>query len=188
MSILHEKVRAIRIQKGLTQEQVSQALRTTKGNYNRIEKGKVGVSSTKLKQLAELFSMTVDDIHNFLLPESPDLPLIELENLRREAVMLRDKVKDYESLSLLRRETQTFFDIFQELLRALFPEEQNTSITWEDLEREWQQLTSYKAWRGKEADQEELVRQFKSPMGIALQSDFYLVVSRLRASHYFSQQ
>jgi transcriptional regulator with XRE-family HTH domain len=185
MSILHEKVRAIRIQKGLTQEQVSHALKTTKGNYNRIEKGKVGVSSTKLKQLAELFNMTVDDVHNFPLPKPPDLPLIELENLRREVVMLRAQVNQHK---LLIREAKTFFDVLEELLRALFPEEQNACITWQDIEREWQQLTSYKTWRGKKADQEELVRQIKSPMGIALTSDFYLVVIRLRDILYASQQ
>ena len=185
MSILHEKLRAIRTQKGLTQEQVSHALGTTKGNYNRIEKGRVGVSSTKLKQLAELFNMTLDDVHNFPLPKQPDLPLIELEDLRREVIMLRAQVNQHKPLI---REAQTFFDIFQELLRELFPEERNASITWEDIEREWQQLTSYKAWRGKEADQEDLVRHIKSPMGIVLKSDFYIVISRLRASLYASQQ
>jgi transcriptional regulator with XRE-family HTH domain len=91
MENLHQKVKAIRLLKGLTQEQVGQQLGTTKANYNRMEKGYVEISALRLAQLAELFGMTPAAITAFESAEKQAVSRAEQTVLRLEKELLEVK-------------------------------------------------------------------------------------------------
>lgn len=110
MENLHQKVKAIRLLKGLTQEQVGQQLGTTKANYNRMEKGYVAISSPKLVKLAELFGMTPAAITAFQSEETQAVSRAEQSVLHLEKKVLRAE--------------QTVLHLQQQLERA----EQNVAL------------------------------------------------------------
>ena len=62
MENLHLKIKALRKEKGHTQEQVATALGMTKGNLSRMEKGEVAISNERLSELAAYFGMTVGEV------------------------------------------------------------------------------------------------------------------------------
>jgi transcriptional regulator with XRE-family HTH domain len=58
---LRNELRAARIDKGLTQEQVAQAMEWSLSKMNRIEKAKTGISANDLKALLPLYGITARD-------------------------------------------------------------------------------------------------------------------------------
>ena len=55
-----ERIRQLRIKKGLTQEKTANALNIDQSYYGRIETGKKGCSVDLFIQLAELFDVSLD--------------------------------------------------------------------------------------------------------------------------------
>lgn len=55
-----ERIRKLRIQNGLTQEKVANALNIDQSYYGRIETGKKGCSVDLFIQLSELFDVSLD--------------------------------------------------------------------------------------------------------------------------------
>lgn len=104
MENLNQKLKAIRLLQGLTQEQVGQQLGTTKANYNRMEKGYVEISSARLVKLAELFGMTPAAITAFQSAETQAVSRAEQAVLRLEQELLQAK--------------QTVMDLQQALARS----------------------------------------------------------------------
>jgi transcriptional regulator with XRE-family HTH domain len=62
MQNLHLKIKALRKEKGDTQEQVATGLGMTKGNLSRMEKGEVAISSERLTELAAYFGMSREEL------------------------------------------------------------------------------------------------------------------------------
>jgi transcriptional regulator with XRE-family HTH domain len=58
---LRNELRAARLDKGLTQEQVAQAMEWSLSKMNRIEKAKTGISANDLKALLPLYGITAGD-------------------------------------------------------------------------------------------------------------------------------
>jgi transcriptional regulator with XRE-family HTH domain len=58
---LRNELRAARLEKGLTQEQVAQAMEWSLSKMNRIEKAKTGISANDLKALLPLYGITAED-------------------------------------------------------------------------------------------------------------------------------
>ncbi len=61
---LGNNIRSIRLLKGIKQEVLAAKLCVTQQSISKMEKNK-NVSDTKIKQLTEIFEMTMDNIKNF---------------------------------------------------------------------------------------------------------------------------
>ncbi|MFN5183552.1 MAG: helix-turn-helix domain-containing protein [Bacteroidota bacterium] len=60
-----ERIRQFRVIKNLSQENVAEELNMSNGNYGKIERGEIDISSTHLIKLARLFNIQVGE---FFLP------------------------------------------------------------------------------------------------------------------------
>ena len=56
-----EKIRQLRVLGGLSQENVAEEIGMSHGNYGKIERGEIDVSSTHLIQLAKVLKVNVSD-------------------------------------------------------------------------------------------------------------------------------
>ncbi|UOQ55641.1 helix-turn-helix domain-containing protein [Hymenobacter cellulosivorans] len=179
MQTLNEKVRAIRLLKGITQEKAGQHLGTTKANYNRIEKGHVDVSPAKLTKLAELFEMSREEIQNF--QSEKDQAVAEVDQLKQEADQLKQEIarlKGYISQADdLLTESQTFFSYFFQLLLHVFPQDGENAVSLSQLNQEWSKLVSYSL-------QEYEAHRHESPLGIAKQRDLDSAVMGMRQQFF----
>lgn len=168
MKNLNEKVRAIRLLKGITQEKAGQYLGTTKANFNRIEKGHVDVSPAKLAKLAELFEMTPEQIENF--QSEKDQAVAEVEQLKQEITRLRNYIDQTEALLT---ESQTFFRYCFQLLLNVFPSDGKKQVSLPQLNKEWAKLVSFSL-------KEYETHRHESPLAIAKQRDFDSAVMGMR--------
>ncbi|UPL50186.1 helix-turn-helix domain-containing protein [Hymenobacter sublimis] len=159
MQKLNEKVRAIRLLKGITQEKAGQYLGTTKANFNRIEKGHVDVSPAKLARLAELFEMNPAEIENF--QSEKDQAVAEVEQLKKEIAYLKSYISQTGDLLT---ESETFFRYFFKLLLQVFPGDGENPVSLSQLNQEWSKLVSFSL-------HEYEAHRHESPLGIAKQRD-----------------
>jgi transcriptional regulator with XRE-family HTH domain len=60
--LVHEKIRLVRQAKGLTQEEVAEKLAMSVNGYGDIERGETDVNLSRLKQLANLFEMSLPQL------------------------------------------------------------------------------------------------------------------------------
>jgi len=65
MPTLQEKIRAVRLLRGLTQPQVAELAHLHLRTYQRIESGTSAVTENMLEALAAVFNCTTDDIRHF---------------------------------------------------------------------------------------------------------------------------
>lgn len=56
-----EKIRQLRVLAGLSQENIAEEIGMSHGNYGKIERGEIDVSSTHLIQLAKVLKVNVSD-------------------------------------------------------------------------------------------------------------------------------
>ncbi len=65
MNDLHDKIKQIRVIKGLKQADMAEKIGIAPVNYNRLENGLTDISMSRLNQLAEIFGMTVIEIMQY---------------------------------------------------------------------------------------------------------------------------
>lgn len=65
MKTLGDKIKAIRISKNLTQEDVAYELDIAIGSYSKIERGITDVNFSRLEQIAKIFKVSVVEIISF---------------------------------------------------------------------------------------------------------------------------
>lgn len=65
MSNLYSKIKAIRIEKKLTQQDVAKLIGTNQSNYTRIESGLTALTIERIEQLAQVFEMTVSEMLHY---------------------------------------------------------------------------------------------------------------------------
>jgi transcriptional regulator with XRE-family HTH domain len=99
MKTLGEKIKAIRVSKNLSQEEVAYELDIAIGSYSKIERNITDINFSRLEQIAKLFKMPVAEIVSFgeenkFLKEREKLKLL-LEERDKE---LREKDKEIISL------------------------------------------------------------------------------------------
>ena len=74
---LHEKIKTLRTQKGLSQAEFAEKIDLSRGHITRLETGKFNPSTEVLKKIANLFDVSTD----FLLDDSSDTPYdIDMKN------------------------------------------------------------------------------------------------------------
>lgn len=197
MENLHQKMKAIRLLQGLTQEQVGQHLGTTKANYNRMEKGYVKISSPKLAKLAEVFSMTPAAITAFESEETQAVSRAAetVLQLRQELVQAKQTVLDLQQelertkqdvalarteKELLRASTQRYVEQTETLLtesdtffRYFYqllianPPAEGEEAALANLNKSWGRLVSYHGGASPEAEQAYLTHRAESPLASA---------------------
>ena len=99
MKTLGEKIKAIRVSKNLTQEDMSYDLDMAIGSYSKIERNITDVNFSRLEQIAKVFKISVVEIVSFgeenkLLKEREKLK-VQLQDMEKE---LRKKDKEIISL------------------------------------------------------------------------------------------
>lgn len=60
--MIQEKLRTLRKQKGISQEQLAKILHTDTSNYSRKERGTIRIRNEEWKKLANVLGVSVDDI------------------------------------------------------------------------------------------------------------------------------
>lgn len=61
---IQEKIRFLRQQKGLTQEQIAELLDVTPQAYSKIEQGKTRLNIERIQQIANIFNIDITDLIN----------------------------------------------------------------------------------------------------------------------------
>jgi transcriptional regulator with XRE-family HTH domain len=87
MNEIYDKIKAIRLAKGLTQIEVAEKTGMTQGNYGRLEKGLIQVTIERLEQLAGVFDMSVGNLLNY----EGEIPIekADIDFLRNEVFSLQ---------------------------------------------------------------------------------------------------
>lgn len=70
--MIHEKLRNLRKQKGLSQERVAKALCTDTSNYCRKERGEIKIHDEEWARLAQFLNVSIEEIKNFKEMENRD--------------------------------------------------------------------------------------------------------------------
>lgn len=60
-----EKIRNLRLLKGLSQENIAKDLGISRVAYSDIERGKTDLTESRIKQIADVLDVSPDDIHAF---------------------------------------------------------------------------------------------------------------------------
>ena len=106
-SLQGQKIKAIRLQKGLSQETVAYDLKITQPTLARIENGKSDVSLSRLWQLATYFKMStreliVDQLDTKMSIENQKIigvrQLNETKELHRRVQQLESQISDKEKI------------------------------------------------------------------------------------------
>ena len=89
MKTIAEKIRLLRLQQGLSQENLADMLGLSTTAYGDIERGKTDLTLARLYQIAEVFKVSVTFLLGENTPLQQELQQLELEKLRIENEKLR---------------------------------------------------------------------------------------------------
>lgn len=112
MKAIAEKIRLLRVAKGLSQENIADSLHISTTAYGDIERGKTDLTLVRLTQIAEVLNTTVLGLlsEENLMQEREQLMMknlqIENDKLRLENQYLREKLAGRMLLDLVREQTQ----------------------------------------------------------------------------------
>lgn len=103
-----EKIRFIRMFKGWSQEETAERLQMTLNGYTKIENGKVDVSLSRLKQIAEtfeielaqLFGLNDKNIFNFI--ENYNSSILNSHHPQHSTVHITNQLEDQHELEKAR--------------------------------------------------------------------------------------
>jgi transcriptional regulator with XRE-family HTH domain len=97
MSDIYKAIRYIREQKKLSQQQMADRLNMSQGNYARLERGKIGLSTENLFKIADIFDMGAMELMHYD-PEVEKIP--KEERMAKELDDLRRKMDELKSVFL----------------------------------------------------------------------------------------
>lgn len=89
MSDIYKAIKYIREQKKLSQQQMADRLNMSQGNYARMERGKIGLSTENLFKIADIFDMGAMELMHYD-PEVEKIP--KEERMAKELGDLREKM------------------------------------------------------------------------------------------------
>lgn len=91
MNEIYNKIKAIRVSKGLTQNEVDEKIGMAQSNYGQLEKGLIQVPIERLEQLSDIFDMSVGNILNYegnLTIEKADVDFLRNEVIRLQKLQI----------------------------------------------------------------------------------------------------
>lgn len=89
MKTIAEKIRLLRLQHGLSQENMADSLGISTTSYGDIERGKTDLTLSRLHQIAEVFEIGITTLLGETTSLQQELQQLELEKLRIENDKLR---------------------------------------------------------------------------------------------------
>jgi transcriptional regulator with XRE-family HTH domain len=89
MKTIAEKIRLLRLQHGLSQENMADSLGISTTSYGDIERGKTDLTLSRLHQIAEVFKINIAALLGESTSLQQELQQLELEKLRIENDKLR---------------------------------------------------------------------------------------------------
>ncbi len=93
MNEIYNKIKAIRVSKGLTQNEVAEKIGMAQSNYGQLEKGLIQVTIERLEQLSDIFDMFVGNILNY--EGNVTIEKADVDFLRDEVIRLQKLVTKY---------------------------------------------------------------------------------------------
>lgn len=100
MQYFGEKVRALRLEKGLTQTQLADKIGLVKGSISAYEQGKKYPSVEVLIKLCSVFDVSSD----YLIGLSDDMRLMKSELTDEQMTMIRNLIRELEKYNILKAE------------------------------------------------------------------------------------
>lgn len=89
MKRITEKIRLYRLERGLSQENIADALGISTTSYGDIERGKTDLSLSRFYQIAEILKVSVAALMGEEIPIQQEMQQLEVEKLRIENEKLR---------------------------------------------------------------------------------------------------
>lgn len=100
MQYFGEKIRALRLEKGLTQTQLADKIGLVKGSISAYEQGKKYPSVEVLIKLCSVFDVSSD----YLIGLSDDMHLMKSELTDEQMTMIRNLIRELEKYNILKAE------------------------------------------------------------------------------------
>lgn len=100
MQYFGEKIRALRLEKGLTQTQLADKIGLVKGSISAYEQGKKYPSIEVLIKLCSVFDVSSD----YLIGLSDDMHLMKSELTDEQMTMIRNLIRELEKYNILKAE------------------------------------------------------------------------------------
>ena len=115
-------IKALRSEKGLTQQQIAELIHMHRSNYSKVEKGERDLSLESVNKIAKYFGMTIDQLVNFD-GNMPDEVTIEDKSLMEQVKLIAQLEDEEKSMVFKMIDTfltkKKFKDFFQKNIAAL---------------------------------------------------------------------
>jgi len=115
-------IKALRDEKGLTQQQIAELIHMHRSNYSKVEKGERDLSLESVNKIAQYFGMTIDQLVNFD-GNMPDEVTVEDKSLLEQVKLIAQLEDEEKSMVFKMIDTfltkKKFKDFFQKNIAAL---------------------------------------------------------------------
>ncbi len=115
-------IKALREEKGMTQQQIAELVHMHRSNYSKVEKGDRDLSLESVNKIAKYFGMTIDQLVNFD-GNMPDEVTVEDKSLLEQVKLIAQLEEEEKSMVFKMIDTfltkKKFKDFFQKNIAAL---------------------------------------------------------------------
>ena len=91
---LGNRIKELRIEKKISQEEVASAIDTTRQRYSRIEKGQIDISFRMIQEIAKVLGISTKDITNVVDEKKGLTALFREKNESKEAIESVRKIEE----------------------------------------------------------------------------------------------
>ncbi len=182
MDIL-EKIKALRLQKRLSQLDVAEALAISQSAYAQLESGKTEITLTRVEQLAKLFGMTAIELLQYgeekpQIVDNEKVKVLEnrIKELEKDLVLLKDYylgaiLRVQESFTFVKYMIKTYIAVHSKV-----KDHDSSLVTLQDLQDEWQKRVRFNLLDDAEFNQ----HREESPLGMAKLREIFTVLDNLK--------
>lgn len=122
MKHIGKTIKAIREEKGLTQQQVAELVTMHRSNYSKVESGDRDLSIDAINKVAKYFGMTIDELVNFD-GKVPNEVTVEDKSLMEQVKLIAELEPEEKTMVFKMIDTfltkKKFKDFFQQNVAAL---------------------------------------------------------------------
>lgn len=122
MNHIGKTIKAIREEKGMTQQQIAELVNMHRSNYSKVESGDRDLSIDAINKVAQYFGMTIDELVNFD-GNIPTEVTVEDKSLMEQVKMIAELEPEEKSMVFKMIDTfltkKKFKDFFQQNIAAM---------------------------------------------------------------------
>lgn len=122
MQHIGSTVKALREERGLTQQQIAELIHMHRSNYSKVEKGERDLSLDSVNTIAKYFGLTIDQLVNFD-GNMPNEVTIEDKSLMEQVKLIAELEEEEKNMIFKMIDTfltkKKFKDFFQKNIAAL---------------------------------------------------------------------